>query len=85
MEGLRPSDWNDFINRMQINDELFDLYHKYDLRCLCLFDFFSIFYHTEIIGGIHPNVRNVIHCVKRNSFVMQGVVEVTIEKFFVKR
>lgn len=31
MDGLRPSDWNKFINHMRTNDELFDLYHKYDL------------------------------------------------------
>lgn len=28
MQGLRPSDWNDFIERMKDDDELFKLYFK---------------------------------------------------------
>lgn len=30
MDGLRPSDWNEFINHMENSDEIFDLYYKYD-------------------------------------------------------
>lgn len=28
MPGLRPSDWNDFVNNMTDNQESFDLYYK---------------------------------------------------------
>lgn len=33
MNGLRPADWKKFVHHMEINDELFDLYHKYDKHC----------------------------------------------------
>lgn len=29
MKGLRPSDWDELINAMTNNQEIFDLYYKY--------------------------------------------------------